>query len=727
MARAKVLPTISVTSQVLLHDTGSSTIDRITNDGTVKLTGRVTGAAGTTVRIYDGTKLLGTATLDGSGGWTFSTKLVTGSHALRAVAVDTSGTSVTSATQPSILVVTAAPVVTITSQKLTQDTGLSASDNVTSNGAVTLAGTVSGSTSTAVQIYDGALWIGTATVDGTGGWSYITTLTDGTHALHAVATDLAGNTATTAAQPAITVDHTVPAVSYRFENQVVGSNSVQLYGNFSGPAGTRIEIFSGTVDLGTATITGADTWTFTSPALAAGNYSFSAVATTLAGATTTFSGVPSLTVGTATGTLDLTRFATVWRQDFTTTQIDRNIFPIVYGNPNQFAYGPDGLTLTSYRADGFGNVGILQGNWGSDMGQGYGLYSVTASHPSNQGAGIAILLWPANNGWPGPELDMVEDWSDPTSQTAYFSVHMKSPLDGSDMVNTIRYAVDLTQMNTFSLDWEHDSLTYYVNGHEIFHLTGSEVPHDFAHGGVNAAFGAQVSDIGSSYQPSDRVSLTVHDMSYATLGPVPPSIRVSNPGIVSHTVPGIQRVSATITGVNLPSSTVYAMVLSANNVAYVDWQAVTLDSNGVGHFMAEFHATGDYLAVTNDPAHQTISSWSAPITLDLAFDPASVLAQTANHDQLWFERSGNDLVVDVLGTPRRTYVDNYYANSQSWEQVLASDGLRIDSGIGSLVLAMASFSAANPAFDPMTTPHQSLNDSYFSTTLAAAVAFTWHP
>jgi hypothetical protein len=723
---ATLAPVISILSQTLAQDTGISATDRVTSNGAVTLAGSISGAAGTAVKIFDGNVQLGTATLDGKGGWSYATTLPIGTHTLHAVASDLAGNTTTTAAFPTITVETSIPVISINTQILAQDTGLSNTDLVTNNGAVTLSGTVSGAAGTFVEIRDGTAVLGLATLDGHGGWTYATTLTDGTHTLQAVATDLSGHSVTTPVQSAITVDHTVPVVSYRYENQVVGSNSVQLFGNYTGPAGTKIEVYSGTTDLGTATITGSNTWQFTTPVLTDGNYSFSAVATTLAGNTATFGGVPSLTVGAAVGTLNTANFTTVWRQDFTTAQIDRDIFPTVYGNPNQFSYGADGLTLTSYRADGFSNVGILQPTWGSGLSQGYGLYSITASHPANQGTGIAILLWPSNNGWPGPEMDMVENWNDPTSQTAYFSVHSKSPLDGSDMVHTIQYAVDLTHANTFSLDWEQGSLTYFVNGQELFHLTGSEVPADFAHGGINAAFGAQITDIGNNYEPSDRVSLTIHDMSYSVVGPAPASIRVSNPGVIDQTTPGIQHVTQTITGVSLSSPTVYAMVLSRDNVAYVGWQPVTLNTNGVGTFTSEFHATGDYLAVTTDPNNQQINGWSPPVTLGLAADPAGILSEAVAHDHLWFERSGNDLVVDVLGTTQHTYISNWYANGQPWQQIQTIDGFKLDGGIDSLVQSMASFAAAHPAFNPSTTSHTSVTDSYFGSPLATAVSSTWH-
>ncbi len=433
-----------------------------------------------------------------------------------------------------------APTVKITSQKLTADTGGSATDRITNNGAVTLSGTVSGSAGTIVKIYDGTVLVGTAKLNNKGGWTFATTLAAGTHALRAVAISQSGLSSSTAAQPAIVVDNSVPTVAFRYESQVAGSSVVDLWGTVSGSAGTTVEVFNNGVDLGTATVTG-NTWHLATPSLAPGNYSFSAVATTLAGNSATFSGVASLTVGPVSGTLNLSKYTRVWDQNFTTSAaIDTNIFPIVYGNPNQFSFGPDGLTLSSYRADGFANVGFLQENWGSSLSQGYGLYSVTASHPAGQGTGIAILLWPSNNVWPGAEIDILECWDDPTSQSGYMSVHFKGP-NGEDMANSIKFSVDLTKPNTFSLDWERGSLTYYVNGVEIFQITGSEVPKDASDGGVNMAFGAQITDIGTNFEPSDLVSLTIYDMSYSVMTTPTPAFK-SGAASAGPIVPAVQRV-----------------------------------------------------------------------------------------------------------------------------------------------------------------------------------------
>lgn len=402
----------------------------------------------------------------------------------------------------------------ITSQVLAEDTGASSTDGITSNGAVTLAGTYSGPAGTTVGIYDGSTVLGYAKLDGKGHWSFATVLGSGSHTLHAVARDIAGHSFATANQPTIVVDATTPTVTVRYENQTVGTNTVQLWGTVSGSPGTTVEIYSGSRNLGPATVSGGE-WTFNTAALAPGNYSFTAVATTPAGKSGSTGALPSLTVGQVAGSLNPSAFATVWSQDFTASKaIDTSIFPLFWGNAQDVTFGSGGITLTAKRSEGFANIGFQQPDWGANLAQGYGLYSVTASTPAGQGGGVALLLWPSNNVWPGPEIDILENWTDPTGQTGTFSIHYKGP-GGQDVANVITFHADLTKPLTYALDWEQGSLTYYIDGQEIFQVTGSEVPADAAHGGVNAAFGCEIADITPANEPADQVSVTIANISYA--------------------------------------------------------------------------------------------------------------------------------------------------------------------------------------------------------------------
>src|SRR5439155_14236323 len=82
--------------------------DGITNDNTLILTG--TAAANSTVSVYDGTTLRGTATANGSGAWSFTTgTLADASHSFTAKATDAAGNTSAASTALSVTVDTVAP------------------------------------------------------------------------------------------------------------------------------------------------------------------------------------------------------------------------------------------------------------------------------------------------------------------------------------------------------------------------------------------------------------------------------------------------------------------------------------------------------------------------------------------------------------------------------------------------------------------------------------------
>ena len=90
--------TTPVAPSITSFSTDSGTVgDGITNDNTLTLTG--TAEANSTVKVYDGATLLGSATANGSGAWSYTTAaLANGAHSLTATATDAAGnTSVASA------------------------------------------------------------------------------------------------------------------------------------------------------------------------------------------------------------------------------------------------------------------------------------------------------------------------------------------------------------------------------------------------------------------------------------------------------------------------------------------------------------------------------------------------------------------------------------------------------------------------------------------------------
>ncbi len=82
--------------------------DGITNDNTLVLTG--TAEAGSTVQVYDGATLLGTAMANGSGAWSFATAtLADGAHSFTAKATDAAGNTSSSSAALPVTIDTAAP------------------------------------------------------------------------------------------------------------------------------------------------------------------------------------------------------------------------------------------------------------------------------------------------------------------------------------------------------------------------------------------------------------------------------------------------------------------------------------------------------------------------------------------------------------------------------------------------------------------------------------------
>ncbi len=214
-------------------------------------------------------------------------------------------------------------------------------------------------------------------------------------------------------------------------------------------------------------------------------------------------------------TLNSSNFQTVWTDNFGNDHaFNRSLWPISWGKSDDFSFSGGALTLSSTAAEGWSNTGFMQADFGSSSAQGYGLYSVTASLDRGQGAGVCIDLWPANNQWPGAEIDLLETY-DSSRQSGFSTVHWKGANNANDYTAT-SFKADLTQKNTFAVDWERGSITYYLNGQEIYRNT-SHVPLDAADGGVNESLGAEVTNAKYGAVGS-VVDLHLYSMSYAKPG-----------------------------------------------------------------------------------------------------------------------------------------------------------------------------------------------------------------
>jgi hypothetical protein len=253
--------------------------DGITNDNTLTLAG--TAEANSTVKVYDGATLLGSATANGSGAWSYTTAaLSNGAHSLTATASDAAGNTGVASSALAVTVDTVAPNVPVI-----------ASDAFVNSNEVMLTGTAE--VNSTVNIFEGTTQLGTTTADGRGAWSYTTSpLSNGNHAFTATATDAAGNTSLASQPIDPTIGTVAPAAptigSFSPDSNIVGdgitnANHVTLTGTAA--AASTVQVFDGATQLGTATANGSGAWSFATAQLADGTHSFTATDTDAAGNT----------------------------------------------------------------------------------------------------------------------------------------------------------------------------------------------------------------------------------------------------------------------------------------------------------------------------------------------------------------------------------------------------------------------------------------------------------
>jgi hypothetical protein len=121
-------------------------------------------------------------------------------------------------------------------------------------------------------------------------------------------------------------------------------------------------------------------------------------------------------------------------------------------------------------------------------------------------------------------------------------------------------------------------------------------------------------------------------------------------------------------------------------------------------------ANDTFMVNAADQSDTVINSANGSGTLDFS---------AATHDQLWFEQSGNDLVIQVLGTYQEVVVQNWFAGG-ALHSIVTSDGYTLTSGVAGLVEAMALYSA-DAGFTASAATDTSLNDSTYAAVNTAYV------
>ncbi len=280
---------ISVTDDVPAN-TGALTSGQVTNDARPTLTG--TAEPGSTVRIYDGTTLIGTTTAtNGSWSYTPTAALADGNHTLTVTASDAAGNTSPATGGFTLVVDTTAPTTPVISSVVDDVgsiTGPVTSTTPTNDNRPTLNGTAEAGAT--VRIYDGTTLVGEAVADNNGNWSLPQTsvaLTDGQHNFTVTATDAAGNTSAASPITSIVVDTVAPGVP---SSLAVVNNGTRVTGLAEAGSTVTITSADGTV-LGTATASGNGTFTVTIAPAQTNGESLLAFATDRAGNAGTTAGV----------------------------------------------------------------------------------------------------------------------------------------------------------------------------------------------------------------------------------------------------------------------------------------------------------------------------------------------------------------------------------------------------------------------------------------------------
>ncbi|WP_263351356.1 beta strand repeat-containing protein [Acidicapsa acidisoli] len=97
-------------------------------------------------------------------------------------------------------------------------------------------------------------------------------------------------------------------------------------------------------------------------------------------------------------------------------------------------------------------------------------------------------------------------------------------------------------------------------------------------------------------------------------------------------------------------------------------------------------------------------------------------SSSTTDEDLWFKRSGNDLLIDLLGTSDQIDISGWYNSSADQVSSFTADGSTLlNSSVASLVSAMATYQSAHSSFNPQT----SGTTMPTNTTLQNAIAAAW--
>lgn len=176
------------------------------------------------------------------------------------------------------------------------------------------------------------------------------------------------------------------------------------------------------------------------------------------------------------GSLDTQKWATCypWARDTGCTNLGNQ--ELEWYTPGQVSVDAGELRLTEQRsavtgADAHGKARLFPYRSGMVTTAGrfeftYGYVEFRASAPVGRGLWPSLWLLPANQTWP-PEVDVMEALgNDPTQIVATYH---RTP---SDAPGASVKVSNISGWHTYAVDWQPDSLTWYVDHREVFSVRG---------------------------------------------------------------------------------------------------------------------------------------------------------------------------------------------------------------------------------------------------------------
>ncbi|TQS86308.1 type I secretion C-terminal target domain-containing protein, partial [Limnobaculum zhutongyuii] len=275
-------PSVAPTLDRVIDDVGTVTGELKSGDVTddTKPTFEGKASAGSTIHVYDGTTLLGTAKADSNGDWTFepSTALKDGTHDITFTATSPIG-QVSDPSDVFVIEVDTKAPSPVESLLITDNVGDYQGElkngDTTDDATPTFSGQAEAGS--IVTIYNDGVAIGSAKVGDNGSWTFTPTtdLPDGNYKFTTTVTDKAGNQG--ASTPVVNITIDTSTLSVKIDNLIDDVGTVtgdilpngitddlrpEIVGTVSKP-GSIVTVYIDGVNQGTATVKADGTWSFT--------------------------------------------------------------------------------------------------------------------------------------------------------------------------------------------------------------------------------------------------------------------------------------------------------------------------------------------------------------------------------------------------------------------------------------------------------------------------------